>query len=489
MSLKQFRSLAAALPAVLAALAAPMSATAQEPDCANVQQSCGALLQQDCLSRMGAGSMALPDAVGEECQAQMTAYRECLTNMVRQCPAAARQAEPIEEEGSLEALSASLGRLGGLIEAPETPVEFYNNALVYARRGDALSSRRMYEKAIVGGVDAVDVHQRYSQLVKAQEGLMGAREVYGDLARRLADNRSAQLANALMQPANQRESALRALVAGDDPFAPAYFEIANLYSADRLGAQSIDDKRAEKAALEAFAAADEAGKVYRWFLEKEMVELWRESVRRRLAAYRTQSLDAPQVKLSARADNDGWMMSLLMSEPALAIRYRVDGGEVTPTGSLEAIDQRTGQPMPRTFFRMPAGVQSASIDVWYDDIRGVERGPFNLPFDALSSFVAEKKDLLENLTSQWVTEGGWDGAQLIYFTHLLAHRCGLSKISYGVDRDTPDQVYPMSPCDPKNPYSVGDTEIYLEFDPHIKKMVVQLTYADGETSPIRVFEF
>ncbi|MBX2853396.1 MAG: hypothetical protein KTR21_00315 [Rhodobacteraceae bacterium] len=484
MSSNQLRILAVAL----AVAASPVSGQAQEPDCANAQQSCGAILQQDCLSRMGAGSMAIPDATGDDCSAQMTAYRECLTNMVEQCPSI-RQAQPTEDEGSLEALAESLGRLGGLIEAPATPVEYYNNALVYARRGDALSSRRMYEKAIVGGVDAVDVHQRYSQLVKAQEGLIGAREVYGDLARRLADNRSAQLANALIQPANQREAALRALVTGDDPFAPAYFEIANLYSADRLGAQSIDDKRAEKAALEAFDAADQSGKVYRWFLEKEMVEIWRESVRRRLAAYRTQVLDVPPVTLSAMASNDSWLVNLLMAEPAQAIRYRIDDGEVVSTGALEAIDQRTGRPMPRPFFNLPLGVETASIDVWYDDIRGVERGPYPVSFDARASFATNTRNVFENITTKWVQDSEYDGRHLIYFTHLLSFRCGLTQIEYGVDRDTPDQVYPMPPCDPKDPHSVRDAEIYLEFEQRVSKVVIQLTYADGETTPARVFEF
>ena len=43
-----------------------------------------------------------------------------------------------------------LGALGGLIAAPKTISDYYNNALVYERRGDALSARKMLERAIAG---------------------------------------------------------------------------------------------------------------------------------------------------------------------------------------------------------------------------------------------------------------------------------------------------------------------------------------------------
>lgn len=481
------KAIATALLSASAALTTT-SAAAQPSECADPQQACGAVIQQECLARVGAGAIAAGDA--DDCEGQLDAYRQCLARLVEACPTA-RQTTIPEGETSIEALAGELGRLGGLIEAPETAVEFYNNALVYSRRGDLLSARRMYERAIVGGVDAVDVHQRYSQLLKAQEGLLGAREVYADLARRLPDNMGAQLANALLQPPSAREDALNALVEQEPPFAPAYYEIAGLYSQERLGDQSIEDKRSEKAALDAFVAADEAGRVYRWFLQKEMVEIWRESVRRRLAAYGRQALDLEPVRFAATPSNDSWTVTLLIAEAARAIRYRVDGGEIKPTGFLDLVDQRTGAPTPRPFIALPLSTRSAQIDVWYVDIGDVERGPFPLVFDAMEGFTSMAKNVFDNLTLQWVDGRAMDEDRfLVYFTHLLGHRCGLREIAFGVNTDEPNETLPLHDCAPERFAVVTDApQLYLEFDGKIDRISVRLTYADGSESETRVFSF
>ena len=473
--------------ALLAATSLSTPASAQSSNCENPQAACGAALEQECLTRVGAGVLPVGDASGDDCDQQLSAYRACLARVVSECPAAR---EP-EVDAAAGAALEELGRLGGLIETPETAVEFYNNALVYGRRGDLLSARRMFERAIVQGVDAVDMHQRYSQLLKAQEGLIGAREVYGDLVRRQPDNNAAALANAVLQPANAREAALRALVDGDAPFAPAYFVIAALFSADRLGEQSIEDKRAEKAALDAFAAADEAGKVYRWFLQKETVEIWRESVRRRLAAYSRQALDVDPVQFSVLVGGNSWTVTLQLLETATEIRYRIDGGEARSTGATSIVDQRTGKPFPNPTLSLPLDTVSAMIEVFYDDIGGVERGPFVYAFDRQAAFINAAKERLRAHLNTWVHHWQFDvDRHLVYFTAVLGHRCGLSEVAYGVDRNTPDQTLRFGPCDPLQPYVHSDDDEILELGAvKPERIAVQLTYADGEKGPVRVFGF
>ncbi|MEL6980578.1 MAG: hypothetical protein AAGM38_18185, partial [Pseudomonadota bacterium] len=228
------------------------TAWAQTPEaCAAPQEACGGGLSRECLSSLGAGVLAMGDA--DDCTQQMRDYRMCLANIAENCPGARPQ------QGPSTAASDEfdeLARLGGLISQPETAVEHYNNALVYARRGDLLNGRKMIEKAIALGADQIDVLQRYTQMLKAQEGLLGAREVMADLVRRSPENKGAALAAATLRPAPQRAAALQALLAGEDPFEPAQYELAGLSSADRVGQQSLTDQRAEKAALEAFTEAD-----------------------------------------------------------------------------------------------------------------------------------------------------------------------------------------------------------------------------------------
>lgn len=476
--------------AATAALSSAGSSLAQE--CRDPQATCGELLQAECLGVLGAGSIAAPSSGGvdaADCTAQMASYRACLTEVIEACPATVQQDRGVNEEA--DALE-ELGRLGGLIDTPQTVVEFYNNALVFARRGDALSQRKMLEKAIAAGGDNVDLFQRYVTLVKAQEGLIGAREIINDIARRNPENKAAVLAAATLAPAPEREAALRPLVEGGEaePFAPTWYEIAALYSADRLGTQSLSDKRAERGALEAFEEADEAGKVYRWYLEKDTVEAIRESVRRRLALLRSQNLDIEPVSITAQPSNDSWMISVTILEATTSIRYRIDGGAIRDTGQLENIDPRTGQKMARPFFTLPLGTDEATIDIWYDNRNGEEQGPFPIAFDASAAFVASARSILEGVTMGWIEDRAWDDAQLVYFSHLVSYRCGLSEIRYGVEKDQPDQNFPLQPCDPKDPYSVGDgQEIYLRFSPPVSHISVQLTYADGTTSELRRFDF
>ena len=273
------RAVLVAAAASVMSLAAP-NARAQE--CGDPQAACGGLLQAECLGVLGAGSVAAPGGAAApdpaDCQAQMKSYRSCLADVIEQCPATVQQNVDINAEA--DALE-ELGRLGGLIQSPATVVEYYNNAIVYARRGDALSQRKMLEKAIAEGGESVDLFQRYASLLKAQEGLIGAREIMADIARRNLDNKAAAMVSATLAPAPSREAALRPLVEGEKPFAPAWYEIAALTSADRLGQQSLTDKRSERDALRAFSEADEKGGVYRWYLEKDTVEAIRESARRR----------------------------------------------------------------------------------------------------------------------------------------------------------------------------------------------------------------
>lgn len=466
-------------------LAGAAAAAAQTDACQQPQTECAGMVTRECLTSFGAGVIVSSDET--DCGAQMNAYRECLSQIVESCSVVQQDGGPTEAERySYDQLAS----LGGLIGDPRSIVEYYNNAVVYARRGDALSARRMYEQAIALGADAVDIHQDYTLLLKAQEGLVGAREIYAGLARRQPDNLTARMFHATLLPENRREAALRALVAGDSGYAPAWWQISRLYSLDRLGDQSLADKRAEKAALEAFAAADQQGGVYRWFLQKDEAEEWREDARRRLAAYANRRVDVAPVTMTASPSNDSWTIVLLVNEAAREIRYSVDGGAVTDTGLTDYVDQRTGAPTPRNFISLPLRTEAAEIRVWYDDVRGQEQGPFTLAFEAAAAYTAFTRNILDNMTQQWIQGRDWDERYLVYFTHLISYRCGLDEIAYGVDRDEPDQTYPLEPCDPANPFAVGENAtIYLSFDQRPERMVLRLTYADGAQSALREFRF
>ncbi|EKD60680.1 MAG: hypothetical protein ACD_54C00616G0002, partial [uncultured bacterium] len=59
---------------------------------------------------------------------------------------------------------------------------------------------------------------------------------------------------------------------------------------------------------------------------------------------------------------------------------------------------------------------------------------------------AEIKPILEATRSAWVAVREYDGRDLVYFTHLMAWRCGIAEIRYGLNGTAAETLLPMEPC-------------------------------------------
>ena len=78
----------------------------------------------------------------------------------------------------------------------------------------------------------------------------------------------------------------------------------------------------------------------------------------------------------------------------------------------------------------------------------------------------------------------YNGQDLLYFTHLLAWRCGLWEIRYGLNGATPDQVFEAEPCYPDSaaPGAItSDNHLpYVTLPPgSVASVTVRLVYDDG----------
>lgn len=96
---------------------------------------------------------------------------------------------------------------------------------------------------------------------------------------------------------------------------------------------------------------------------------------------------------------------------------------------------------------------------------------------------AEVKPILSATKANWVAVREYEGKDLLYFTHLLAWRCGLTSINYAVNGGAEKQ-WQGEPCydDEAQPNALKATDVlpFVRLDlGSIQTVTVRLVYDDG----------
>jgi hypothetical protein len=388
---------------------------------------------------------------------------------------------------SLEAIQqgfAGLDKLGGIIQNPQKPEEHYHNARLYEQGGDFGNARRSYNAFFAYKLNFLDPHLRYQTFLKIQEGRAGAREIYSAMYEQ--DRRPlVDFARILLFEAPQRLDMLKTFLAANPDFAPGFYELSREYSAARKGAQSLGDKQAELEALERFKALHAEGKLVRYFIDQTAAAEWLDEADTRLKSLSMlkQSSGQAPVTLSAMRSNADWTIVLQFKEMPREIFYRL-GGEETfrSTGLMDVTNAATGLKMPNTSFSLKPSAGKTPIEIKYTDVGNEMRGPFTLEFDPAAELVAAQKKMLGMTKNSWLAFRDFDGKTLLYFTQLVSNRCAIDKVAYGINSDATPSDFALGPCNPKDPYNVGDGLIYLEIPASSRYASVQLTYKDGTKS-------
>ncbi|MER9853754.1 MULTISPECIES: methyl-accepting chemotaxis protein [unclassified Mesorhizobium] len=385
---------------------------------------------------------------------------------------------------------AALAVQGGAIAEPKRPDEFYHNARVYELSGDMLNARRSYLAFAGFDVDAIDPYTRFATLLRVQDGKAGAREVFGALADK-GKALSIRLVHIQQFDDAQRVDKLNAFISANPDFAPAYFLLAQEFSEDRLGAQTLADKRNEAKALTKFTSYEKDGGLLTYFVDQTQLADWLDRSRSRLAAL-ADVLDPARFvpSLTPMRSNQGWSMTISLPEPATAISWRMgDSGPFTDTGFLAMNDQTTGKPMANPSFEMPDSTVAGIIAIKYLDIRGRETGPFDIRFDPEAALQQGNKQILDQFWTSWIAFDASGNHGLVYFTQMLSYRCAIKQVHYSLNGAALDKEIKMPRCDKKDPYAIPyDYQPYFKVADSVKSMSVQVTYTDGTKSPVREYK-
>ena len=107
------------------------------------------------------------------------------------------------------------------------------------------------------------------------------------------------------------------------------------------------------------------------------------------------------------------------------------------------------------------------------------------PFTVHAQMVdaAQIRPILDATKNSWVAVREWEGQDLVYFTHLLTWRCGLTKIQYSINSSAADNNWAFIPCDETaaNPMALpSEQKIYGSFELNsVQSITVKITYDDG----------
>lgn len=102
---------------------------------------------------------------------------------------------------------------------------------------------------------------------------------------------------------------------------------------------------------------------------------------------------------------------------------------------------------------------------------------------------AQIRPILNATKGQWVAVRKYNGRDLLYFTHLLAWRCGLDGISYAVNDSDDFKPWDIGVCDETaaSPAAIAqDQAIYTSLPlGSITSVSVRITYDDEATDTVR----
>lgn len=95
---------------------------------------------------------------------------------------------------------------------------------------------------------------------------------------------------------------------------------------------------------------------------------------------------------------------------------------------------------------------------------------------------AEVQPIIELTRGNWIAIGTTTGRDLLYFSHLLSWRCGVSAFRYGLNGAAPDVALQMEPChrDTNQPNAIRELP-FVTYDLNsIERVTVEVVFPDGQ---------
>ncbi|NLS01617.1 J domain-containing protein [Rhizobium sp. P38BS-XIX] len=100
----------------------------------------------------------------------------------------------------------------------------------------------------------------------------------------------------------------------------------------------------------------------------------------------------------------------------------------------------------------------------------------------------QARQILDETVSAWVELRRFNGHTLVYFSQILSCAAAVKEIRYGLDREDPDQTFPVEGDAKTWPAEIGpQTRIYVEAPVGLQFVSVKVIYKDGSASKVHLY--
>jgi hypothetical protein len=392
--------------------------------------------------------------------------------------AAQKTAEAVREvAGSVQAVAS----LGGIIPNPATPEDFYRNARLHELRNEFAAARRNYESYLQSNPDSIDPYLSYAMILKTQEGIEGARAVFGQL-RRTNATPSLRTAAATLLPHDPQERELRAIVGEFPEYGPAAYLLSGRLVGEGSRPPTFAERKEERKLLGALLDLHQRGGFVRHLLDKPMAEAWIKDAETRVAATYLDEIAANPIQFTVfppiPPHQKEWQVTAMIVDPgALSAEYSIDKQPLA-NGEL------TG---PLLKLSLPVG--DHSLEVFYLDARGIRQGPFVKELSGDDTRLAMAKSVVKTsrgFSASYVPAALTGGEARLHFRMTLCvFGDKIRSVRYGIDREVPDSEVkvPPDPLKLSITASQGGPDT-VDLPSGAKSVSFQFVFTDGSTSAI-----
>lgn len=301
--------------------------------------------------------------------------------------------------------------LGGIIESPKSPADFYHNARFYAISGNIKESKKSYQQYLSTDQEYVDTHFFYQELLKNTSGIEEAKNVYNNYLQQHPSSALYQFMQARLQDRKERMLLCKKIYAADSSYMPVLYQLAVDYSKENMNDATTTDKIQRRKYLERFHTLNTNNAYFKYFLDKSEGISAVDYMETRLNESKNtdEFAIANQVNVGIYQADENATLTFQLAEHCYEIFYALDSDtSFRSTGFMEQTNPATNAKFANIIMAFPdLSIGKHRVAVKYINLHHELVGPYVSTIEVLTKTAYALKtfqhDILTTTWPKWAT--------------------------------------------------------------------------------------